>query len=217
MREIRNEEKRTEREVNGKAKKSLFIAAILLLCGGLIQATPVDANIYSDAVIEDGDEYGTVNIYDTPPDQTTITMTGGEIIFCKVFDAALLDYREGNLSHIEVNDFGTAYVKGASAYTFDLYGSGKVHIYNSQPISSIQIFDDAELHIYGYNLEYDETPTPNWITGQWENGQEFKVYLRNIYSYNPEQVFLHEIPEPSTLSMLGVLLLFIERRKKYKS
>jgi hypothetical protein len=224
MREIRNEEKRMEREVNGKAKKSLFIATILLLCGGLVQATIVDVNIYSDAVIEDGDEYGTVNIYDTPPNQTTVTMTGGDISYVNIYDTASLNCNDGELHFLYLHDNATATILGIDYLSgLELHDSSELHIHEGSPASSIsaQIFNNAQLHIYGYSLQLHiptSGGTSGAVTGYWESGEGFTIGFRNAGEFDPlNQVFLHEIPEPSTLSMLGVLLLFIERRKKHKS
>jgi hypothetical protein len=187
----------------------LFVLAIICQANAL----PVDVNIYSSTTIEDGDEYGTVNIYDTLPDQTIVDMTGGDISYCNVYDTANLNYGGGEISLVSTYNNSSAIANVDVSTGFCLYDESKVYLYELGSSSSIFIYDDSELHIYGYNLEYEETALPNWVTGQWENGQSFQIYLRNITSYDPTQVFLHEVPEPLTLFFLvsGSLIL----RKKH--
>jgi len=122
MREIRNEEKAVKKSgMNRRGKRSFFFVTILLLCGGLVQATPVDVNIYSDTVIEDGDEYGTVNIYDTPPDQTTVTMTGGDISYCNLYDTTSLSFAGGDISLVTTYNSSSATVDVITTTGFNLY------------------------------------------------------------------------------------------------
>ena len=68
-----------ERKLKEKAMKTkimTILVVVKLLIVSQVQA--IDVDIYSDTVIQEGDYYDTVvNVYDTPPDHTTVDMTGG--------------------------------------------------------------------------------------------------------------------------------------------
>jgi hypothetical protein len=187
----------------------LFVLVIIYQANAL----PVDVNIYSSTTIESG-EYGTVNIYDTFPDQTIVDITGGDIEYCNVYNSSNLNYDGGEISLVSTYNNSNSIVNVDVATGFDLYNESKVHLHALGTSSSIQIYDDAQLHIYGYNLYYDEIFAPNQVTGQWENGQSFQIYLRNIYSYDPTQVFLHEIPEPISVLLFAFGGLLLRRTRK---
>jgi hypothetical protein len=172
-------------------------------------------NIYTDTTIESG-TYDTVNIYDSldaPPIQTMVDMTGGLIYSCDVYNTAILNFNDGEIGTIYTNNSSIVNMSSVNTPTMYLYNDSQIHIYNGSAGPSVSLYDNAELHIYGYNLDYDEIPSPNWVTGQWENGQDFTIYLRNIYSYNPSQVVLHEIPEPTTF-LLFVFGGYVLRRNR---
>ena len=192
-----------------------IILAILLLLPLCANATPIDVNIYSDETIEDGDVYGTVNIYDTPPDQTTVTMTGGDIEYCNIYDTANLNFSGGEILLVATYNNSKATINASTAGGgFELYDYSQVHLYDAGNFTNVQIFDNAELHVYGYDFSYDPSTTgTREIYGTWENGQSFKIALRQPSDYDPyTQVILHEIPEPSTISILGLLVLLVRKR-----
>jgi hypothetical protein len=72
----------------------LFILVLILLSSSLAQALE-DWDIYSDADIIDG-HYNLINIYDTPPDHTTVNMYGGSADFISTFDYSTLNFFNGN-------------------------------------------------------------------------------------------------------------------------
>ncbi len=196
-------------------KLKMFIA-ILIATASVTQGAILD--IYADDTIQNGDVYDTVNIYDSldvPPVQTTVDMTGGQISSCNVYDAAIFNLTGGNIGLIATYENSNANINIDISISFELHNNSKVYLHGLGTSSSIFIYDNAELHIYGYDLFYDETPSPNWVTGQWENGQDFKIYLRNIYSYDPDQVVLHEIPEPTTFLLFTFGSLLLRRRHKH--
>lgn len=78
------------------------------------------------------------------------------------------------------------------------------------------LFDDVELHIYGYNLEYIING-PDWVKGFWPDGRSFGIFIRNSSNGALRgNVFLHEIPEPSS-SLLFMSVMFLVKLKGKKS
>jgi hypothetical protein len=81
------------------------------------------------------------------------------------------------------------------------------------------IFDDAELHIYGYSLELmlpTSSGTSGGIKGIWDGGENFTIAFRNAGDFDPlTQVILHEIPEPCS-GLIFTSLIFITRLRRTK-
>jgi hypothetical protein len=202
-----------------KMKRKILITAIAILLSLSLQAnaTPVDANIYSDTTIVDGDEYGTVNIYDSldvPPVQTTVDMTGGSIANCYIYDTAILNYMAGEIVWLVTRENSTVNVHSDYDYGFQLEDSSKVFLHNGD--SNFQIAfasgsDNAQLHIYGYDLIY--TPgSPGFADGYWETNKDFHIIIRASADVTPT-IILHEIPEPCS-GLLFATLIFIAKFKQ---
>ena len=175
----------------------IFAILLLPICAN---ATVVDVNFYSDATIEDGDVYGTVNIYDTPPDQTTVTMTGGIVESeINLYDTSVLNisggYLSGSMTFINLNGANSLNLSGGD------FSSTWIYSENSCVIS-----------FYGQNLTL--TPyysTHTLIEGYWEDGTLFSIVLGRT-DHTSDKIVLHEIPEPCTFGLIG-LGVFIMRRK----
>ena len=188
----------------------IFAILLMPICAN---AMVVDVNFYSDATIENGDVYGKVNIYDTPPDQTTVTMTGGDISYVNIYDTANLNCSGGEILLVTTYNNSKATINSDSGAGFDLYNNSQVHLYGGGFSNSALIYDNAELHIYGYYLEYI-IAGPDWVEGFWQpNDLFFRIFIRNSpYGTLRNNIFLHEIPEPSTFSIMVLLALFARRR-----
>lgn len=204
-------------------KTNLTIVFLIFICGAFAQATVVDANIYSDTTIQAGDEYGTVNIYDsldTPPIQTTVTMTGGSIANCHIYDTAILNYTDGEIVWLVAHGNSIANIHSDYDYGFQLEDSSKIFLHNGASnlgASFTSGSDNAQLHIYGYNLIYTlATPSsPGLVDGYWENNQVFHFVIRASTDVTPT-VILHEIPEPLTFILLATGGILLRKTKNHR-
>jgi len=196
-------------------KTKLFIA-ILIVTASVTQGAILD--IYADDTIQNGDVYDTVNIYDsldTPLVQTNVDMTGGEITYLNVYDTASFNSYDGDLSFLYVYENATATINNLNYIAaIELHNSASLYMHGGVSSLSIQIFDDAELHVYGYDFEYDPSIIgTNSVSGFWENGEAFVVGLRQPSDYDPyTQVILHEIPEPLTFMLLLSGSLWLKKK-----
>jgi hypothetical protein len=200
-------------EAEKMRSKIIFATWVLLSTGGLAQATTIDFNSVNPiGTIQAGDTYEFV----TAHDYATVTMTGGQVNYCNVYGTSTLSQYDGTIGVIETYGFSIAKMYATHAPTLYLYENSQIHLYDGGLSISAFIYDNAEFHIYGYDLKYDALPAPNWVSGYWdsEHNHRFMVYLRNIYAYNPEQVFLHELPEPASILIFGLSALFLSRRHK---
>ena len=187
-------------------KFSWMIFAILLSLPLCANATTIDFN--DNGTITDGNVFDIANIWDN----ANVTMTGGIVYRCNMNNSASLDFYDGYIGVIDMNDTSIARINADRTPTMYLYENSQVHLFNGGLSPSALIYDDAELHIYGYALEYI-IGGPDIIEGFWPDNQFFSIFIRN----SPEgalrdNVFLHEIPEPSTLLLLGFFALFTRKR-----
>jgi hypothetical protein len=197
-------------------KKVQFIIMLILVCAVFAHATIEDIDIYSDTTIVDGDEYDTVNIYDSlddPPIQTTVTMTGGSISSCNTHNSTILNYLGGEIDYFVAADNSAISVHSNHSYEFSMIDYGNVFLYNGSSVSQVLIISpDAELHIYGYNLSYNYGP-PDLVSGYWkDSNQYFQLSLRIAAGINGQDVvYLHNIPEPATILFFTIGKLLLRR------
>lgn len=84
---------------------SKILAVVIFLSMGPAPAYAV-WDIYGDTDIHDGN-YGLINIYDTPPNSTTVNMYGGSADFVSTFNSSTLNFYGGNA---EVGAFDTSVI-----------------------------------------------------------------------------------------------------------
>lgn len=177
-----------------KQRIVILMVGILLFAGGLAKAT-ID-NFYSDVTILNGDVYDRINIYDTPPDQTIITMMGGTVNTFSTYNSSSLIFSNGHIGYVSLYDSSAFHISGGN-------------------IGYIAMYDlETTVHIFGYNFEY----TPNTgdpsgrLTGFWADGSAFSIDFRRIPEHLPSsRVVLHEIPEPCLFALFGFGMLIIKR------
>ncbi|OXU16214.1 PEP-CTERM sorting domain-containing protein [Sedimentisphaera salicampi] len=178
-------------------KKMLVVFAV---CFAVFNAEgAVDWDIYDDASIQDGDVYLAVNIYDNPPEQTVVNMTGGDISFCNIFDSAQLNCSGCEISFLDTYNNSVVSVNAnAGLDLIDMYDSSTVFLHNgAENVSNIRIYNDSLLHIYGYSLKIE----PLWVEGYSVDDEWFTINFRN--SFTPkDHIILHEVPEPATVLLL---------------
>lgn len=95
---------------------STILAVVLFAVNGLY-AVPVDKIFTEDGVIQDGDEYRYVDIYDTPPSRTTVSMFGGSIDRLIAYDSSVLNFTGGTISGLYAYDFSTINISGGYIHT----------------------------------------------------------------------------------------------------
>ena len=111
-----------------KAKIPILCAGILLFVATAAQAT-LDMNFYGDAVIQEGDSYSNVKIYDTPPGHTTVNMTGGVVDSLGSYDQSTLNVSGGNIFNATMRDSSTINISGlAEMYSVSGYGQATINI-----------------------------------------------------------------------------------------
>jgi hypothetical protein len=203
--------------MKGKWKLLKFVFAVLFLLPVCANATPIDVNIYGNTTISSGD-YGAVNIYDTPPDQTTVIMTGGTAESIWAYNSSIFNIMQnGNVPWVvSAQDTSTILISGGSISSVQLVDSSIAHISGGSITGSLTTVGAATVHIYGKNFNFTlrYSNGPGWITGNWSDGSSFSIYYRNYEPFPGTHLFLHEIPEPCTLGLVGLGFFILRRNIK---
>ena len=116
----------------------LFFLVLILLSSSLAQALE-DWDIYSDADIIDG-QYNLINIYDTPPDNTTVNMYGGSADFISTFDLSTLNIHGGN-ADVGAFENSVINISGGNIEHATALGYGTVNFFGSEYTDSLRIMD----------------------------------------------------------------------------
>ena len=185
-----------------------IMAFIMLVPVCKVQA--IDVDFYSDATIEDGDVYGIVRIYDTPPDQTTVDMYGGSVESFRTYDSStsniydgvvLAEIRTANLSVVNIQGGNVTldFLAVGDSSTLNIYGGG-FYVGNSPGFS-----ESSTVNIYGYDFNYGS----NQLTGFLSDGSPF------IFNELPFDEYSHMnlIPEPVSVLLLSLGIIFLRKRK----
>jgi hypothetical protein len=91
---------------------------VLLMTGFMfasIAHAAINWEVYSDATMGPGDNYGFVDVYDTPPDNTTLEVTGGSA-YIVAHDQSTVDIFGGGISNLDNNDLSTSNIYGGQIY-----------------------------------------------------------------------------------------------------
>jgi len=131
---------------------SILVFATLLLSAPLVQA---DLYFYSDTVIQEGDYYDTVvNVYDTPPDQTTVDMTGGFVHVLKPYDSSIINITGGEIQTLETFNTSTANISGVSIYGVSAWDYTTVNLSVTGNVTTLHARVSGTINMMGGTAEY---------------------------------------------------------------
>jgi hypothetical protein len=154
-------------------KKIITIISVVLLITSAAQALP-NWDIYSNAVIQDGDTYNYVSVYDTPPETTTLDMFGGSLVSLRTYDTSISNiYRGQIIGEIGVLDQSSVALYGGN---FEIYfstnDSATLSIYGGELVGYSPGFsEESSFTIYGYDFNYDGFE----LTGFLADGSSFNM------------------------------------------
>jgi len=209
----------------------IIIAAVILLGVCNVQATTIA--FYTDGVIQEGDEYVSVGVYN----DATVDMTGGIVTFqLTSYESSIVNISGGILEAIVCKDGSTLNLYGnMKAGGMSVSGSGTVNVFggnvNSLKIGSANAANlyggtisdylkaTSTVNIYGYGFEYDPLAGDYWggqLTGFWLDDTPFSIdlYYSDTMGAPPIDTYSHVvlIPEPATILLFAFGWLALRKR-----
>ena len=182
----------------------IIVASVMLLPVSKVQA--VDVDFYTDGVIESGDNYEVVNVWN----DALVDMSGGYLARLRTHDFSTMNIYDGNvhqgissLHSSTVNIYGGIltldYLDILYSSVLNVYG-GDLIIGNSPGFS-----ESSTVNIYGYGFNYGL----NRLTGFLSDGSPF------IFNELPFDKYSHMnlIPEPASVVLLSSGIIFLRKRK----
>jgi len=144
------------------------MAIVVLLWGSIVCGNTVKI-FYSDGVIQQGESYDRVEVYDTPPSHTTVNITGGYVGWpldvdtgLYTYDASTVNISGGYVDFLHTYDSSIVNVSGGMVGNWDSFGEMTISAHNSSTINVytegvltggsaafFQLYDSSTLNVYG--------------------------------------------------------------------
>ncbi len=201
-------------------KRSFTFIILVTFC------LPVWAGIADDGVIESGEyTYGVINL----EDQALLVTGGGayrihakESSDVEVWNTSPLS-NSGGITQLIVDDKSRLEVYGGEIGTIDLRNESTAELYGGeiQSITNMQLVGEVgKISIYcqsDWEWLYDDVDVNKivGINGLWSDDIAFSIHFvdDDLFGYDPVYMNINVIPEPATLSLLGLGGLLIRRKK----
>ena len=211
---------------------SIILAAVVFLATGQLWATIIA--FHEDGVIQDGDEYSDVYVYD----DATVDMTGGVVtVQLGAYDSSTVNISGGVLNGVFTSIESVASTLNLSgsmqADGVEIWGSGTLNMFGGT-VGSVEVHNIANLYggvisdyllatstvnIYGYGFEYDPLAgnyQGGQLTGFWLDDTPFSIDL--YYDDTPGGPIIDTwphivlIPEPATVVLLALGGIMLRKR-----
>jgi hypothetical protein len=148
-------------------------AGIVLVRGPVVCGNTVKI-FYSDGVIQQGDGYDRVEVYDTPPSHTTVNMTGGYVGRLPVvdtglytYDASIVNISGGIVEYLHTNNSSTVNISGGvvgslwtpfGETTISSQDESTINVYEGGLLfggsfAFFYMFDLSTLNVYGGGID----------------------------------------------------------------
>ena len=133
-------------------EKTIITVLTVLLMGACNVKAAIDWDFYEDGTIGLGDEYANVRLFDTPPDHTTVDMTGGSAYNILTYDFSTLNVT-GGVTEIGAFDESTINVGGGTIYGLGALNSSNVNVFGGS-VYSLSAHDTGTVNVWG-NADVD--------------------------------------------------------------
>lgn len=172
-----------------------MIAKTLIMVALTIVVAPLYAAIdfYEDGEVSEGDDYDFVSVYLT----SVVDVLGGHIGWLQGHDTSVINVYGGRIGNLSAND----------SVVYNLY-SGDISA------GFIGVDESSLINVYGTDFSTYIANSRIFLTGTWEDESTFDFFFYRTLEI-PENVKLHEIPEPATIVLLLQSLLFCRVRKHF--
>lgn len=172
-------------------KKIITTILVVLLGTSTVQALP-NWDIYSDAVIQDGNEFNVVSVYDTPPDYTTVDMLGGLVDTLDAYDESTINISGGTVNTLNSYESSTVNTFGGSIYGLYAYDTSMVDVRDNAHVDILRARGYSVVDVSGGTLDLISASLFGTVS---LSGGLISDYLAaadsgiiNVYGYNLSKV-----------------------------
>lgn len=118
----------------------------MLLAAGQAGASG-NKDFYSDGNIVSGEQWNVVNIYDTPPNHTTVDMSGGYVDNLIPNNFSTFNMTGGNISTLFAFDNSTSNLLGGSVYALNARGASVVNLSETINVFALDASGSTSINI----------------------------------------------------------------------
>jgi len=170
-------------------KKIIIVTLAMVLCVGISQVhAAMDWDFYEDGTIDPCDEYWNVGVYDTPPDHTTVDMSGGLVDSIGAYDESTVNISGGYVSTIGAFDFSNVNVFGGSVRGLHAYDTGIVNVSGNADVFSLVSSEYGVVNISGGSVDHFAALDFGTVNLSGGSGFDYLVAensgLINIFGYD---------------------------------
>ena len=133
-------------------KKIITILVAVLLVSAANARAVTDKDFYSNGVIQHGDEYSNVGVYDTVGDHTIVDMTGGTVDSLCAHHESIVNVSGGDIATLRSRDSSSVNVFGCSIYELYADDRGTVHIWDNAHVDILRTRSDSMTTVAGGTL-----------------------------------------------------------------
>ncbi|UCG47568.1 MAG: hypothetical protein JSU94_19045 [Phycisphaerales bacterium] len=123
------------------ATAAVMIATALFSC--------CHADIWTDTVIKDGDDYDYLYVHDSPPAHTLVLMIGGSVYDLFALDACTITIKGGRVSDLYAKNESTVNISGGTIGDVMSYDSSTVNITGGKIPNGLQSEHSSRVNISG--------------------------------------------------------------------
>ncbi|ARN55699.1 PEP-CTERM sorting domain-containing protein [Sedimentisphaera salicampi] len=166
--------------------------------------------------------YDQINVYN----EATLDVEGSQtaVSWMRSYDSSIINLYNGEISTLHQYDSSVLNLHGGNPQGWEMFEQSTAHIYGGD-IEFIMINElTNSVNIYGFDFNFVRSggqQESGWLSGYWQNGQEFEIYLRYLPDVFPEDPYLgtsyitlHEVPEPATVLFFGLAGGVLYNRRK---
>lgn len=128
--------------VGTKTLQSGVILAILFLCQ--LSAFAADITFNHDGIIQAGDSWESVYVYDSPPSHTTVNMTGGAVTnHLYIYNASTFNMFAGQMLNLGINDQSVVNISGGLVGNLGISNSSQLTISGGSVTGVVQYANNS--------------------------------------------------------------------------
>lgn len=156
---------------------------------------------YSDGSIGTGEYWSSAYIYDTPPNHTTVNMTGGEVDSMLTFNASIFNMTGGTMYHLYSYESSTVNLSGndhSAPLAISASDNSIINFGGTAKCADVDVWNAATINITGGAIQ-DLSAYNSGVINIYA-GDIFDVWARDNTTVN---IFGHNLIKTSTGGPLG--------------